>query len=135
MKFATALIVAVSLVACGTRSSDEQQVRELVASAEKAAEKRDASDVLEWVADDYDDANGFDKTQLENFLRAWFLMHPKVDLLVNVDELAFPTDGLAQARISVTNLTLDSPEHVNLKVEFRRYGHDWRVARADRAEH
>jgi len=127
-------MLTLSLVACGTRSSDDQQVRAVIASAEKSAEKRDAGDVLTLVADDYEDANGFDKAQLRNFLRAWLLTHPKVDLLVNVDELAFPADGLAQAKISVTNLTLDSPEHVNLRVEFRRYGSDWRVKRADRVE-
>ena len=54
--------------------------------------------MLEFVADDYEDANGFDRTQLQNFLRGYFLAHPKIELLVNIESLEFPADGLAQAR-------------------------------------
>jgi hypothetical protein len=131
MKFLTAFAFVIFLAACGARSSNEQQVRALIASAEAAAEQRDTSDVLQLVADSYQDANGFDKTQLRNFLRAWFLAHPRVELLVNIEKLQFPADGLAQAEISLTNLTLDSPDHARLKVELRRQGSEWRVTRAD----
>ena len=124
----------ISLSACGARSSDEQQVRELVTRVENAAEERDASDVLEHVADDYQDSNGFDRQQLQNFLRGWFLAHPKVELMVSIEELTFPADGLAQAEISVTSVSLNDPERVRLKVEFRRAGSEWRVSRADRLE-
>jgi len=124
----------ISLSACGARSSDEQQVRELVTRVENAAEERDASDVLEHVADDYQDSNGFDRQQLQNFLRGWFLAHPKVELMVSIEELTFPADGLAQAEISVTSVSLNDPERVRLKVEFRRAGSEWRVSRADRLD-
>ncbi len=130
--FVAVTCAVISLSACGARTSDDQQVRELVTSVENAAEDRDTSDVLEHVADDYQDANGFDKPQLQNFLRAWFLAHPKVQLMVGIDELAFPADGLAQAEISVTSMSLSDPERVRLKVEFRRAGGEWRVSRADR---
>ena len=133
MKLLTAFAFVILLTACGARSSDAEKVRALIASAEIAAEKRDTSDVLEFVEDGYEDANGFDKTQLRNFLRAWFLAHPKVELLVNIEKLEFPADGLAQAEISVTNLTLDA-ERVRLKLEFRSHDGAWRVARADRLE-
>jgi len=132
MKFATALIAICVLAACGARTSDEDQVRALVDAAELAAEDRDASDVLEFVADDYEDSNGFDKAQLQSFLRAWFLAHPKVELLVSIDDLQIPVDGLAQAEITVTNVDLANPERQRLKVEFRRRDGEWRVSRADR---
>jgi ketosteroid isomerase-like protein len=132
MKFFSVLLAFTTLVACGARSSDEQQVRDLVAQMEAAAEERDASDVLQFVADGYADANGFDKPQLRDFLRGYFLAHPHVELLVNVANLQFPADGLAQAEISVARVALDDPERVRLKVEFRREGDDWRVVRADR---
>jgi len=122
----------ISLSACGARSSDEVQVRKVIASVESAAENRDTNDVLEHVADDYEDSSGFDRQQLRNFLRGWFLAHPKVELLVSIDELTFPADGLAQAQISVTSVSLSDPERVRLKVEFRRAGGEWRVGRADR---
>jgi len=132
MKFFTVFIAVISLTACGARSSDEQLVRELVTNVENAAEDRDTSDVLAHVADDYEDANGLDKSQLQNFLRGWFLAHPKVELMVSVESLEFPADGLAQAEISITSLSLSDPERVRLKVEFRRIAGEWRVSRADR---
>ena len=132
MKFATPLIAICFLAACGARSSDEQKVRELVVNMENAAEKRDASDVLEFVADDYEDGNGFDKSQLRDFLRGYFLANPKVELLVKVDDLHFPADGLAQAEVTVTRVSLSDPRQLHLKVELRRTDGDWRVRRADR---
>jgi hypothetical protein len=134
MKFLTVCVAVISLGACGSHSSDEEQVRELIAGVETAAEERDASDVLAFVADDYEDANGFDRSELQSFLRGWLLAHPKVELLVNVESLEFPADGLAQADISVTSVSLSDPDRVRLRVELRRSGGDWRVQRADRIE-
>ena len=133
MKFLASVIAATLLAACSAKSSDEEQVRALIDSVEAAAEARDASDVLEHVANDYADSSGLDKTQLQNFLRGYFLAHPKLQLLVNVESLEFPVDGLAQAVVSVRSLELAVPDAQRLKVEFRRAGGEWRVVRADRA--
>jgi hypothetical protein len=132
MKFLTVLILATTLSACGARSSDEERVRELFANAEEAAEARDTSDVLAFVADEYTDTQGLDKKSLGNFLRAWFLAQPKVELTVVIESLEFPVDGLAQADITVGNLTASDVDLERLKVELRRDGKDWRVVRADR---
>ena len=134
MKLLTMLIASGLLAACASRSSDEELVRALIDNMETAAEARDASDVLDLVADDYEDAQGFDRAQLRNFLRGYFLAHPKIELLVNIESLEFPADGLAQAEISVTSLALNDPDHALLKVEFRREGSDWKVRRADRVQ-
>lgn len=137
MKFLAVLILSstalVSLVACGARSSDEEQVRELFASGEQAAEARDASDILELVAENYGDSQGLDKRELGNFLRAWLLAHPKVELVVNVESLEFPADGLAQAVVNVASVSLSDPEMERLRVELRRVDGEWLVTRADRA--
>jgi len=136
MKFFTlrvaVTLAVISLGACGSRSSDDDKVRALFADAETAAEERDASDVLEFVADDYEDGNGFDKSQLRDFLRGYFLANPKVELLVKVDDLHFPADGLAQAEVTVTRVSLSDPRQLHLKVELRRTDGDWRARRADR---
>lgn len=131
MKFLTALTLVTLLAACGTRSSDEEQVRAVVEEVEKAAEARDTSDVLEHIAANYTDAQGFDRAQLQQFLRGYFLAHPKLELLVSIDSLEFPAEGLAQAEITVTSVALDA-DRARLKVEFRREGGDWQVSRADR---
>lgn len=131
MKFLAVLIAGISLAGCAPETSDEARVRELVASAEAAAEARDTSDVLAFIADDYSDAYGFDKIRLQSFLRGYFLANPRLELLVTIDALEFPADGLAQADITVTKMALD-PERERLRVEFRRQDGQWRVARADR---
>jgi hypothetical protein len=137
MKFSSStspiLIAAILLAACAAKSSDEEQVRALIDSVETAAESRDASDVLEYVADDYADSNGLDKTQLQNLLRGYFLAHPKLELVVNIESLEFPVDGLAQAVVSVATVELGDPDLQRLRVEFRRADGEWRVVRADRA--
>jgi hypothetical protein len=134
MKFLTLLITASLLGACGTKSSDEEQVRALIASVEEAAESRDTSDVLARVAPDYSDSRGLDKSQLQDFLRGYFLSHPKIELLVNIESLEFPADGLARARVGIASVALDSlgGDSVTLDVELRRPQGDWRVTRADR---
>jgi hypothetical protein len=132
MKYFAVLITVCFLGACSSGSSDEQQVRELVAGMEAAAEARDASDVLAFVSDDYGDAQGFDKSQLRNFLHGYLLVHPKLEVLVNISRLEFPAAGLAQAELSVSTVELNDPDHASFKVEFRRVDGDWRLSRADR---
>jgi hypothetical protein len=132
MKFQTMLIASGLLFGCAARSSDEELVRALIDNMETAAEARDASDVLEHVADNYTDSAGLDKAQLQSFLRGYFLAHPRLELLVNVESLEFPVDGLAQAVISLTTVELTDPDIQRLKVEFRRSGKAWQVVRADR---
>ena len=128
------LLATIFLAACGATTSDEQQVRALIDEVETAAEARDASDVLEHVADNYTDSRGLDKTQLQDFLRGYFLAHPRLELVVNIESLEFPVDGLAQAVVSVTTVELTDPNREQLKVEFRRSGSAWQAARADRVE-
>jgi hypothetical protein len=134
MKFSPALIL-LSLVACSSATSDEQRVRELVASAEEAAESRDVGDVLDLVGDDYADDQGNTRDSLRGFLRVYFAAHPRLELVTSVDDLQFPADGLARARVTVRGLDLDrfnAGESVALDVELRRAGDEWRLVRADR---
>jgi hypothetical protein len=133
MKFLT-LLAATLLTACSSSSSDEDRVRSVIDSVEAAAEARDASDVLEHVADNYADSRGMDKAELRDSLRGYFLMHPKLELLVTIESLEFPVDGLAQAVVTVAAVEFTDPDLQRLKVEFRRSGGDWRVVRADRLE-
>jgi hypothetical protein len=130
MKSLTAFVAVISLAGCGARSSDEQQVRELLDAVEIAAEQRDASDVLDHVATDYSDANGFDRASLQNFLRGYFLAHPKIELLVRIEKLEFPVAGLGRARLHLN--ALPSGDSASLDVEFLQENGHWRVARADR---
>lgn len=130
MKFVSLCVALTFLVACGSRTSDEEQVRELLEAAEAAAEARDTSDVLAVVAPDYSDSQGLDRAQLQNFLRGYFLANPRVEILMTVQELEFPVDGLARARVGLTSLP--AGDRATLQLEFRKEGRDWLVTRADR---
>ena len=130
MKSLLLALVGTALAACGSRSSDEAQVRAVIDAAVIAAEERDASDVLKHVATDYSDSNGFDRAQLQNFLRAYFLSNPRIELLVRIQSLEVPVKGLSRARIAVN--ALPSGDNATLDVEFRQEKGEWRVARADR---
>ena len=134
MKFLPLILAASLLVACGAKTSDEEQVRALISAVETAAEDRDTSDVLTHVADNYVDSAGFDRMQLKNFLIGYFLAHPKVELLVTIDSLEFPVDGLAQAVVTVATVELTDPDVRRLKVEFRRMENGWKVVRTGRVE-
>ena len=130
MKLLTGIVAVIFLSACGARSSDESQVRELIVTAEDAAEARDTSDVLDVVASDYSDSQGYDRAQLQTFLRGYFLANPKIEVRANVQDLQFPVDGLGRARVDVT--VLPAGDRGSLQVEFRREDGHWVVSRADR---
>ena len=130
MKFVSLCVASLLLVSCGSRSSDEEQVRALLEAAETAAEARDASDVLAVVASDYSDSQGFDRAQLQGFLRGYFLANPRVEILLTVQDLEFPVEGLGRARVGITSLP--AGDRATLQVEFRKEGGSWLVARADR---
>ncbi len=130
MKFVSLCVAVIFLAACGSRSSDEEQVRALLDAAEAAAEARDTSDVLEVIASDYSDSQGFDRAQLQGFLRAYFLANPRVEILLTVQDLEFPVEGLGRARVGITSLP--AGDRATLQVEFRKEGARWLVSRADR---
>src|SRR3954468_11572895 len=133
MKFLTVLVTMSLLLGCKARPSDDEAVRAVIESAEKGAESRDVSDVLEYVASSYVDTWGMDKHRLKNFLSGYFLAHSRLELLVKIESLEFPVDGVAQAVLSITTVEFTDPDMQRLKVEFRRSAGQWQVVRADLA--
>lgn len=136
MKFSLTLILSCAVFACSSPTSDEHQVRALIASAEEAAESRDVGDLLELVGNDYADAQGNTRDSLQLFLRGYFAAHPKLELVTRIDSLDLPVPDLARARVGVRGVELqrfDYGDSVTLDVELRRQGGEWRVVRADRA--
>lgn len=134
--------LAAALASACSRGTDEEQIRALIDSAETAAEARDVSDLMDLVADNYADDRGSDKDELQRFMRAYFVMHPKIELLVTVGEIELETANRARVQVDVTMLgtRLDGgPEQTSLtgdleslRVELRRVDSQWRVSRADR---
>jgi hypothetical protein len=96
--------------------------------------------VLALVMDDYTDTQGFDKTQLQQFLRGYFLIHPKIELVLNVGPIEFETADRARVRVEILMIgaqrngdaTALAGDMESIQVEFKRHASQWRVARADR---
>jgi len=141
MKLYGVLLAACSLAIVGcSDSSDEEQVRAVIAAGEAAAESRDASDAMKLVADDYKDDQGNDKQQLTQFLRGYLLMHPKIELLVNVGEIEFETPTRARVRLDVAMVGTQGSgaqnsltgDYDSLQVELRKRDSEWLVSRVER---
>jgi hypothetical protein len=136
--FSAVLALALTVFSGCTSSTAEQQVRAVLDAAAIAIEARDTSDTLALLADDYKDSQGYDKLQVRQYLRAYFVSHPKIELIVNVGAIEFETKNLAQVRIDAVivgtqgadaSINADAPA---FKVELRRDSSAWRITRVDR---
>ena len=86
---------------CSSPGTPEDQIRELVASAEESAEARDASELRGLVADDYQDKSGRDASDVRNLLHAWLVAHPSVNLLTRIDSIELEGTELARVKVTV----------------------------------
>jgi len=143
-------ILLAGLAAC-RHTTDEDQIGAVIAAAEVAAEARQTSDVMRWVADDYRDERGNSKQELAQFLRGYFLTHPKVELLVKIGPVVFETATRASVLVEFaivgtqttgqtsgqndgetqTSLTGDFEA---LHMQLRKDDSQWLVVRADRED-
>ena len=104
-----AVVVSLLLVVSACSSgSDEDQVRAVIAAAEEAAEARDTSQLMDLVADDYADGRNFDKAQLTQYLRGYFLLHPKIEIVTRIGEIEFETANRARVPVEVAMVGLVS---------------------------
>ena len=136
-------LLALAATSCSSPGTPEQEVRAVFAAAEAAAEARDTSDAMALVAKDYSDENGFDRNGLQNFVRAYFLSRPSLEVLLRVESVEFPADDLAQATLTLIVLGQESQaagddtrfaaEGRRYRVELVREDGNWRLRRTSRA--
>lgn len=135
-----ALLAGCALAACAREDSPEAQVRAVIEAAEEAAEARDVSAAMRLVGPEYADSRGFDREQLRRFVQGYFVLNQSIRLLVRIEDLRFPADELAQARVTVGTLGTrgEQPEDWSLvldlhefDVELVREGDDWLLRRAE----
>jgi ketosteroid isomerase-like protein len=128
--FAAALLLA----ACG-RSDPEQALRETVKQMQQAAQARDASGVLQHLAEDFvRDSGGMDKAQARRLLLALFLRNEKVTVATTVRDVKI--DGnTATARINVlatggAGLIPERADGWEFVTTWRREGKAWKLFNA-----
>lgn len=129
------------MTACGPSGTPEDELRALVDEVEALAEARDAGELRAMIADDYRDESGRDASEVRNFLHAWLVAHPSVNLVTRIDSIEL--EGTEQARVQVTVGMLGreakgdsdwdlAADIERLDIRLARDGSDWRVVGAGR---
>jgi len=126
------------LSGCGDSTSPEDQIRAVVAAAEKAAEERDLSDVMALVSDDYQDPRGQSKKDISDLMRGFFILNQSVHLITRVEDVKFPSDEVAKARVVVGMLGRQSQEDWSFAADVYTFditlileNGNWQLQRAD----
>jgi hypothetical protein len=130
------LALVTILSACGAAPDRETAVRAVLAAAETAAEARDVGAALELVSADYADEAGRDRAALRGFVRGWFALNPRIELLVTVQGIEFPDANRARVRLLVASVTRGAGLSVDgdrFVVELVDEDGDWRLLRTARA--
>ncbi|MEJ2394907.1 MAG: hypothetical protein P8Z77_09005 [Candidatus Thiodiazotropha sp.] len=92
-----ALLVMLLFSGCsGEPLSPEAQLRALLAAGEMEIESRDLSAVMERVAPDYLDARQRDWRQMRALLAGYFLRHPSIFVISQIDRIHIIEPGRAQ---------------------------------------
>jgi hypothetical protein len=140
---AAASALALALAACAPSGTPEDEIRALVTEAEELAEARDASGLRDLVADDYQDSSGRDAAEIRNFLHAWLVAHPSVNLLTRIDSIELQGTELARAQVTFGMLGREAKGESDwelaadverLDVRLAREGSEWRVIGASRQD-
>ena len=125
-----ALVAAACLlVACGSRTTPEDEIRALINAAETAAEARDAASLRELIADDYRDADGRGAEDMRRYLHGYLIAHQSIHLMTRIDAIEIEGPEVARAQVTVGMLGRDSASDWDLAADIQRL--DLRLARED----
>ena len=130
---ASGLLLYAMLAACGSEPSPEDQIRAVVTAAEEGAEARDLSDVMALVSDRYTDLQGQDKAAVREVMGGYFLINQSIHLLTNVEDVKFPANDMASARVTVAMLGRQDDTAGDWSLAAEVYEFDLRFLREDEA--
>lgn len=140
-----ALATIAGLAGCGDADSPEQQVREVIGKMEVAAEARDVGELMEHLSEDYRDVNGMGVEEAARYARGYFIANQSLHLVIHVEQIEFPTDGEARARIlvgmvgrdaaratdSAVDLASLAADLYEFKIALRREDGEWQITFAE----
>ncbi len=128
------------LGACGSADPPEVQVRAVIDAAEKAAEARDVSGLMDLVSADYKDSDGRQPDELSRYLRGYFIANQSIHLLTRIEKLEFPATDVAEVALTVGMVGQDAESQSawdlaadvwQLKLTLMNESGDWRVTHVD----
>ncbi len=131
-RFAVLWLCAFLMTGCVGGSDPEQEIRQWLDAAEAEAEERQRRAIMARISENYADARGNQKSDIENVLRYYFLRQKSVSLLTTVDELRVFGDSAAELDLTVAmagskgglNLSADV---WNFELELERMDGDWQL--------
>ena len=134
----TAAALLLTLVSgCGGASvGPEAQVREWLGSAQEAAEAKQRRKLMSMVSESYRDGRGFDRSDVETMLRAYFLRQKSVNLAASIDEVRVFGDTAAEVDVTIGMAGRNdgvmgfSASAYNMSLELEQQGGDWMLISA-----
>lgn len=123
--------ILLALQACGQKPDREAAVRAVLDQAEQAAESRDVGAAMELVSEDYADAEGLDRRGLQQFVRGYFVLNPRIELLVRIESIEFPESNRARVRLQIGSVATRL-EADRFTVELVDESGSWRLLRTER---
>ncbi|NJN47578.1 MAG: hypothetical protein HC808_15105 [Candidatus Competibacteraceae bacterium] len=97
-----AFLLLTALTACSSGpDSPEDQVRALIEQATEAAERKAVDELHPLIADEYDDAQGHDKTFIKRLLLAYLMRNQSIHLFTRIKAVAMNGPDRAQAEVVV----------------------------------
>ena len=105
MRLITIAMICVLLAACGGPSvGPEEELRQWIAAAEAAAEDLDRRGLVAMVSENYTDARGNDRAQVDKILRFYFLRQKSVALVMKIDELSVIDETAAEILVTAAGV-------------------------------
>jgi len=115
----------------GPEVGPEEQLRQWVSTGQQAAESRDRSDLLDLISPAYVDARGFDRDDIGDRLRVYFLRQRSIKLLTSIEEIQIFGDSAAEIELTVAMAGKNdsifgfSADAYRFQLELERDGDDW----------
>ncbi len=117
---------------CGDpEAGPEEQVRQWVSAGQQAAETKERGDLLDLISPSYVDSRGFDRDDIGDRLRVYFLRQQRIKLLTSIEEIRLYGDTAAEIDLTVGMVGKNdgvlgfSADAYRFELELERDGDDW----------
>lgn len=126
-------LISAILAGCsgGPEGSPEEALRAWVDAAEAYAEDKDRRGLLGMIAENYADARGYDRTQIGNLLRVYFLRQESVGLVSTINDIEVIGNSAAMVNLTVVmaGTNADAPgfraDAYNFELELENSDDKW----------
>ena len=85
----------------GPEAGPEEQVRQWLSAGQQAVETKERGDLLDLISPSYADSRGFDRDDIGDRLRVYFLRQQSIKLLTSIEEIRLYGDSAAEVDLTV----------------------------------